>query len=246
MSMTGTEYDGTPDSRPAPGRGGGPRRSQAAPVTQSDPAPAPAPVQAAPPPAGSEMTTLLGRLGVNYANAPAANPALLAFLRGVGLNLSTAEDMRNRTIGKIEDNTVNARQDLDRSATRAKRNTTTDLIARGVLSSGQANTRYSRQAEEVAARRADIERTRAQGIGDVDDAFRQTQDSYRMQALERVLGHEQQLTTEAATAKAQQDAYDRADKATQTAADRERESQDAHFRRLEELYKRYGAQGVSL
>jgi hypothetical protein len=193
-----------------------------------------------------EMTTLLGRLGVNYPNAPAANPALLAFLRGVGLNLSTAEDMKARAVQRIEQNTADANSDLERKADRGKRNVTTDLIRRGVLSSGEANTRFAQHAETVGAARSDIQRRRAQGIGDVDDAFRQRHDAMRMQALERVLGVEQQEATEKATAKAQQESYDRATQQQELAYQRERESQDTYYQRLEDLYKRYGAQGVAL
>jgi hypothetical protein len=196
------------------------------------------------PAASKELTDLLSTFGVSYPNAPQPTPALLAFLRGVGLNVSTAEDVKRRAIERIGAATSDAMADIDRSAGRAKQNITADLQRRGVLSSGESNTRYARQAEDVAASKSDVQRGAAQAGESAEDAYRSAADLARQQALDRVIGAEQDQFNRTASSAAQSEAYKRQQEAEDLAWQRQKTSQDESVKRQEELMKQYATQGV--
>jgi hypothetical protein len=193
-----------------------------------------------------ELTNLLNTFGVSYPNGPAPTPALLAYLRGVGLNLSTAEDLKRRAIERIGASTADAMSDIDRSAGRNKQNITADLIRRGVLVSGESNTRYARHDEDVAARRSDVQRGRAEGVEGAESSYRSAADAARQQALERVLDVEQQQSIEKATKAAQDESYQRQTAAADTAWEREKAAQESALSRQEQLYREYAAKGIQV
>lgn len=202
------------------------------------PAPTPAPSQ--------QMTDLLRTLGVSYPNAPQPTPALLAFLNGVGLNLSTAEDVKNRAIQRIGAATTDAMADIDRTAGRTKQNVTADLVRRGVLSSGEANTRYARQAEDVAVQQRNVTTAGAMAKETADVSAKQAQDLARQQAIDRVISAEQEQATQTATSKAQTDAL----RATQAASDlawqRQQLAQSQSNQQELDIIKQGATQGVVL
>jgi hypothetical protein len=113
-----------------------------------------------------------------------------------------------------------------------------------VLGSGEANTRYARQAEDVAAQRKDVQRTAAQAKQQAGETYLQARDLARQQALDRVISAEQEQATQAATSKAQKDAL----KAQQDAADlswaRQQAAQQESLRQQTDLMRKYAAQGV--
>jgi hypothetical protein len=208
------------------------------------PAASPGAAPAADPAASKELTDLLSTFGVSYPNAPQPTPALLAFLRGVGLNVSTAEDVKRRAIERIGAATSDAMVDIDRTAGRTKQNITADLQRRGVLSSGESNTRYARQDEDVAASKSDVQRGAAQASETAEDAYRGATDLARQQALDRVIGAEQDQFNRTATSQAQSEAYKRQQEAEDLAWQRQKASQDESIKRQEELMKQYASQGV--
>jgi hypothetical protein len=154
-----------------------------------------------------DMTTLVGRLGIDYPNAPQASPGLLAYLRGVGLSFSTAEDTRNASVGRIQANTPLQIANIQRAADMERQNLTGNLQQRGVLSSGEANMRYANQAAGTAQRISDVNRAAAQGVSQAQTSYTQSVDQMRQQALEKLLGAEQEQTTQRATSQAEASAY---------------------------------------
>lgn len=194
-------------------------------------------------PTGNEMTNLLSRFGVDYANAPAPTPATLAFMRGLGLSLDTAADAKAKTVGRIKDRTTTALGDIDRGNERTKTNMLADLVRRGVLNSGEADTRYGQQAENVASQKSGVLRSQAEGIDAADTGYNSLRDSYRTQALERTLGAETDQANRKASTDAQTESYRRQDAATEAAYTRQKASEEAYLRQQEELLKRYGVAG---
>lgn len=202
-------------------------------------------LSAAPDPgATNEMTNLLNTFGVSYPNAPKATPALLAFLKGIGLNLSTAEDVQRRAIERIGASTSDAMADIDRTAGRTKQNVTADLVRRGVLSSGESNTRYARQEEDVASSKSDVQRASATATESVTDAYTQSRDLARQQALDKIIGAEQQQATDKATSQASVDSYNAQQSASDAAWQRQQQSQNDSIAKQEELMAKYAQQGV--
>ena len=193
------------------------------------------------PAARNEMTSLLGTLGVSYSNAPSPTPALLAFLRGVGLNLSTAEDVKARAIERIGASTADAMADIDRAAGRTKQNVTADLARRDVLSSGEANKRYARHAEDVAEAQSDVQRQSAAASEAADAAYKQARDLARQQALERTVQAEQQQSDQAAMSSAEQDRFLREQQAADVQFEREMAAREQATRDTEALLAKYGA-----
>lgn len=162
-----------------------------------------------------EMTTLLRDLGINYENAPAASPGLLAFLRGVQGQMGTAEQARRTAVQQIEDRGTTGRADIERTYGRNQENVTADLIRRGVLQSGEATDRYSRLGEDKAKNLTSLQQTMAEGTSAADNAYNATIDALRSQGMEKVLQREQEL----AAAKGQSEAQAAATKAAQDAAE---------------------------
>lgn len=209
-------------------------------------APAAAGAPAADPAQSKELTDLLGRFGVNYPNAPAPTPALLAFLRGVGSSLSTAEDLKRRATERLSANAADANADIARTGERSKQNVTADLIRRGVLQSGEAGTRYARHAEDIAARQSDVARAQSAGVEQAEGAYQQSADAARQAALERVLSTEQEQNITTRTQQAQTDAYAAQQRAADLAWQREQDAMNAALARQEQLIQQYAQQGVQV
>ena len=202
---------------------------------------------AAPDPAGSaKMTDLLKTLGVSYPNAPNPTPALLAFLGGIGLNMSTAEDVKRRAIERIGASTSDAMADIDRTAGRTKQNITADLVRRGVVSSGEANTRYARQAEDVGKAQSDVQKSSTAATDAADTAYAQARDLARQQALDRILGAEQTQATQTATSAANVDATNAASQAADSAAAQQKAANDAALKAQQDEIARAASQGVAV
>ena len=202
---------------------------------------------AAPDPAGSaKMTDLLKTLGVSYPNAPNPTPALLAFLGGIGLNMSTAEDVKRRAIERIGASTSDAMADIDRTAGRTKQNITADLVRRNVLSSGESNTRYARQAEDVGKAQSDVQKSSAAATDAADTAYTQARDLARQQALDRIIGAEQTQATQTATSAANVDATNAASQAADSAAAQQKAANDAALKAQQDEIARAAAQGVAV
>jgi hypothetical protein len=179
------------------------------------------------------MTDLLNTFGVSYPNAPNPTPALLAFLKGIGLNLSTAEDVKRRALERIGASTSDAMADIDRTAGRAKENITGDLVRRGILSSGESNTRYAKHGEDVANSRSDVQRTAANTSEQVEAAYTSARDLARQQALDRIIGAEQTQASERAQSAAQVDATRAQQQASDDAWRRQQEAQEASVKAQE-------------
>jgi hypothetical protein len=156
---------------------------------------------------------ILGRLQIDVNQAPAVTPALLAYLRGLGMDLSTAEDIRAQRIARLGTNTTESVSNAERDYGRSRQSATGDLVRRGVLQSGEASTRYGRLAQDQQQKLADIYTGQAEGTTAAEQGFSQTKDTLRRTALEQLMGAEQsqaiqKATSDAQTAsiKAQQDA----------------------------------------
>lgn len=192
-----------------------------------------------------EYNDLLSTFGVPYPNPPAVTPALLAFLRGLSMTMATAGDVRNRALSRIEEATRAADSDITRSAGRTKQNVTADLVRRGVLSSGEANTRYARQSEDVSASRTDLARSSATGKADAEFALRQQRDVGRSQAIDRLIATEQDQATRQAAAAATAEGYQKQQELIDRQTGDLKAANDDFLNRLTGIYKSAGAQGIS-
>ncbi len=192
--------------------------------------------KAAPDPSGA-LTTALERFGITYPNAPRPSAALLAFVNGLGMNLGNAEDAKRVGIQHVNRRTTDARQDLARSAERGKENVTADLLRRGIHSSGEANTRYQRQAEDVASKEATIGRSKAEATTAIENAYQATLGAGRTTALDRVLGEETSQAQSDAISAAQEKSWKRQEEAALAADKKQSEAQRKADARWEQYYK---------
>lgn len=185
-----------------------------------------------------ELTNLLSSLGINYEKAPAASPGLLAFLRGVQGSFSTAEQTRLDTQNDIRTKATTGREDINRTYNRNQTNITADLVRRGVLQSGEATGRYARSAEDKAAKLTDLSNTETSGIKAADNVYNTTADALRRQALEQVIGREQELATAAGQSAAQQQAIQAAHNEAELAYQRQQKAQKEYQDWVEEQAKK--------
>ena len=177
------------------------------------------------------LTDMLARFGVKYPNAPEPTPALLAFMRGLGLTSDEAEDMASRSRDRIGRRTEDSRADVERAASRSKENVTADLVRRGVLRSGEANTRYARQAEDKAAAVGEIELSKAEGLDALDAALAQTQGGLRTRALETTLNTETQQDALEATNAARAASYKQQEESQAKWFERTQQAEDERLKR---------------
>ena len=189
----------------------------------------------------TSLTPLLADFGIEYPNAPKASPALLAFMRGLGMNLAQSEDTRKQGLSQIKNRGVEARTAIDRTAARSRESATGDLIRRGVLGSGEANTRFARQDEDTATKRSDLALKETEATTAIENAYESARGAYRQTALERVLGEEQRQSDQAASAKAQEDSFKRQEEASAKAYQQQKSAQDEYLKQMEALYAKYGA-----
>jgi len=186
------------------------------------------------------LEDLLGRFGVEYPGGPEPTPALLAFMRGLGLSLDEAEDMKARSEATIKRRSEDARSDVERAAGRSKRGLTADLLRRGVLSSGEANTRYAEHSEDVGDRLGDIAMGEAEGIDAVRAAFEQASGGYRTRALEKVLGVEGEEDRRKATLAAQTQAFEREEASREEWWTKEQTANEDFLQAQIELMQKHG------
>jgi hypothetical protein len=196
--------------------------------------------------AANEMTNLLARFGVDYQAAPAPTPAMLAFMRGLGMTLDTAADTKQRSVSRIKERSSTALSDIDRGDQRTQRSMLADMVGRGVLRSGEANTRFGEQAENVARSKGDVLSNQAEGIDNADIGYNQTRDSLRQGALERTINAETDQATRAAQTAAQTESYARQDAGAATQYTRQREAEDRAALQQEDFFKRSGQQQLDI
>ena len=217
--------------------------------TKAPKADAPAPAAPAAPAKAAtspEMTNLLARFGVDYQAAPAPTPAMLAFMRGLGMTLDTAADTKQRSVSRIKERSSTALSDIDRGDQRTQRSMLADMVGRGVLRSGEANTRFGEQAENVARSKGDVLSNQAEGIDNADIGYNQTRDSLRQGALERTINAETDQATRAAQTAAQTESYARQDAGAATQYTRQREAEDRAALQQEDFFKRRGQQELDI
>ena len=175
------------------------------------------------------LTNLLSRFGIDYPDGPRATPQLLALMRGLGMTLDTAEDIQRSTQLRVEGRSADSMQDIARADERRRGSITSGLQQANVLSSGAANTRYARQAEDVAADQSDVQRRRGDAIADSENSLAIAGTMARQQALERLLSEEEKQATTAAMSEEQVRAF----KAQRTEADfvyaRQKAAQDKYL-----------------
>ena len=186
------------------------------------------------------MTSLLERFGVSYPNAPAPTPAMLAFTRGLGMTLDTAEDSMRTNQLRMKERAAGAREEITRQNQRSLTRMAGDVQSRGVLSSGETNTRVARQAENVAKQQGDVEQALAEGIDSSTQSYMGTRDALRQQALEKTLGAETDQAREKATSAAQELSWTRQQEASEASYKRQKEASDAALAAQEEMMRRYG------
>lgn len=186
------------------------------------------------------LSDLLSRFGVDYANAPEPTPALLAFMRGLGLTLDTAEDSRRTNELRLRERANQADEGITRNDVRTKERMAAMLQQRNVLSSGETNNRVARQAEDVAKQRGDVQQNLAEGLDASSQAFMNTRDALRQQALERTLNVETQTAQEKAASAAQELSWTRQQQASEDAYKRQQEAQAASLKAQEEMMRKYG------
>jgi len=182
------------------------------------------------------MTNLLSGFGIKYPNAPRATPALLAYLRGVGLSTDLAKDQFRETKAEIDRQAADSMGDLRVADQRRRVGIANNAASRGALVSGATNTDYAEQAEDLARSQADIKRRQAEAIGAASRGRDTFMDSTRQQALERVIGEEQRQDTQEATSKAEVAAINRAQRESDLAYARQKNMQQEALKAQVALY----------
>lgn len=191
--------------------------------------------------ADNPLSKYLARFGVDYKDAPRPTPALLAFMRGLGMTMDTAEDLKSLTVQRLERRKADAAERIGTIEQRGRRSLTGNLASRGTLRSGEANTRFSRLDEDIGQLRTQKQRDFAEGVENAEAALNMTGDNLRQQMLERVLNTETTQAQEKAVSEANTASMKRQQEAADKEYERWRKAQDEYYDRQEQFYKTYGA-----
>jgi hypothetical protein len=156
---------------------------------------------------------VLGRMGVKLPDRPPAEPgavgnpgltpAMLAYMRGVGMDLSTIEDQRAARMEEINRRAASTMTDIGESSKGERKNVVADLVQRGVLQSGEGNTRLIGQQTSTQRRLDNVTGAVADQRAGAERDYESGTTELRRQALERLLNEE----TNQAVGGAQDDAY---------------------------------------
>ncbi len=147
---------------------------------------------------------VLSKLGLD-SRGPSGfvTPALLAYLRGVGMTLSTAEDRRAGARNSAELDYQRNAGDTERRFDQSKKNLTTGLVSRGILQSGEAGTRYAENDQERGRAMNDVGMSRSNRLTAIDQAYNDVADQLRQGTTERMLSTEQEEANRRAVEDAQ-------------------------------------------
>lgn len=141
---------------------------------------------------------VLGRLRLDAQQFPSITPSLLAFLRGIGSTISTAEDTRASARGMIQAQDASSRDTIRMASGRERRALTSRLINRGGMRSGAALRQYREQRENTDRRLNDLGRGTADRLTAVEQAYRGAFDAAKNTTLERLLANEEQVAVKKA------------------------------------------------
>jgi hypothetical protein len=192
--------------------------------------------------ASPELTTLLQKFGVNYANAPAPTPGLLAFLRGLDLQYSTATDAESLAEQQAQQKAASNTALVGQQAGLSRQSLTGDLVNRNVLLSGEANTRYGNLDQDTNRRLGDIQTGLAQGIANAQMALTQAHQQIGQQATEKTMDTETQAALAKAQSEAQTEQYRQQTAAADKASSEAKAAQDKQNQFLLDMMK----QGVKV
>lgn len=181
------------------------------------------------------LTNLLKGFGIDYPKGPRATPQLLAFMRGMGMSVETAEDQFEAAREQLQLRAADAAGDLDISDQRRRRTLAVDAQRRGALVSGATNSAFARQAEDKLRAQADIERRLAEGVSEASSGLEAFKDSARQKALETVLAEETSQATTDAQMRAQTEAAQNALSESDLAYERQRQAEERAARRQIDL-----------
>lgn len=187
------------------------------------------------PKAQRTLTNLLQGFGIEYPNAPRATPQLLAFMRGLGMNVDMAEEQFTDVREEVQRKTSDRMGDLAISDQRRRTDLGHDAQRRGALTSGATNTAFAEQAEDYTRSQADVQRGAAESISAAERARDTYVQGQNQSALETVLNEETRQLTADATGAAEVEALRRA-----------REEADLQYARTKAASDRAAKQQISL
>lgn len=136
-------------------------------------------------------TSVLQKLRLDAQNRPFYTPALMAYLRGVGLSLSQAEDTRAQNRGEAQRSYQQRNDTIERDYAQGRRTLAGRLQARGILRSGESNQRFNEQDQARARASNTNETDRANRLSAIDNAYNRVEDTLRQQTTEQLLQAEQ-------------------------------------------------------
>lgn len=134
---------------------------------------------------------VLQQLNLDAQDKPFYTPALLAYMRGVGMSLSQAEDNRANAQFEAQRSYQQGVDELGRVSAADRKNLTAGLQDRGVLRSGEATNRYNEQDNAKARTSNALETTKSDRMRAIDTAYGQVEDTLRQQTTERLMTAEQ-------------------------------------------------------
>src|SRR5215471_10301468 len=157
-------------------------------------------------PAPTAISPYLSQFGISGVDnaMPTATPAILAFLRGMGMSWDQLGEQRTNQLNTVAAQSQQARQALDTQAQAQQRNLTADTVLRGQMASGLAGQRSADLANAIGKQYGTIDANDAQQRAGIELGYAQGQDQLRQNALERLLNERQGQDVQKATLAEQQ------------------------------------------
>lgn len=176
------------------------------------------------------MADILASIGVNAGGSPAITPALLAYFRGLGISMDELDGQVAAVRTSATNRAAASKEATGEQYHRAERNTVASLASRGVLSSGEAGTKFGELQSDRLRAFDTIDRGAADEVAGAESSVAGQRDALRRTALERYLGADTDYRNEQARTAAEQ-----------RAAEKEREYWDRLYQQQEQEAARAAA-----
>lgn len=149
------------------------------------------------------MADTLAQLGIDPSIAPQPGPALLTYLRGLGLDMATVQEQKQRKLATVAVNKIRQDQQIAEANQNANRSQVADASSRGVTRSGENDRGLAEIGNKTLKAYGD---SAMQAAGDTASAERDAQSQtmgITRNATEYLLGLNEQQQRDAAQQAAQ-------------------------------------------
>jgi hypothetical protein len=149
------------------------------------------------------MSDIFGQLGIDPSIVPQPSPALLTYLRGLGLDMAKVQEQKQRTLATVAANKIRQDAQIADANKKANESQVASASARGVTRSGENDKNLAEVANQTLKAYNDASLNAAAGASDAERYASEATSGITRSATEYLLQLSEQQQREAAQQSAQ-------------------------------------------